>query len=754
MGAHHSSTTTPSTSAASLITDASYASIAAPVSTCANSCGGAAYLADAPPVPNGTTVGLAVLKLPRVGSTWLKAEMNLLPGARLEFEPLTDGKHRDAWCGADFTNEILRRMLVRPQECVNRKMIGDPCFWTKQSCDPSRIRPRQVRGGEGPLEISGFLLHPFYTPEASWPPLVLPPARARLVVLRRTNLIKRTISNILRVAEKAEENADLGSDGHGDDEESDGDGDGGADADGGRGGGGAPKLNRTVPPAEVAREVRRSLETFLALPQGLSLSSPSTFLLLYEDLQNSRVEALGRMLRWVGKPQLARQIAPRPPSTHWAKAPESLCDQLANCAAVRRALEGSQCFLAQLLSTSSDAWTLPATADGKPDGLRGGCARLPPLSADNCHRRRLPQLLPGSMGDKLQNGGQRHGCGAAQATTGKAATTVASTKARQTDEQHASPAATAEPLSCGGHDSTVGPDGLVGSTGDADDEKRGCHSFRRFTSRVSTSTPAQRAAAARAATRFVIFSRQRSASSTFVSALNLHPHVSCGFELFAPKNQFGDEVRKALGFGSHAEQLARLADFMEGWWSLCPSKACGFKVFTGQVHPLKNLPLLLGPVDGSAAATGPDAASPVRVILLERWNVSAEYASWMRAVSTGSWGTSPARQAAQQQGALRLPFHHANATATGAGSGGGKAAAHLYQQTEKQFKAEHDAWFKAVGDVVPKGSPTLHLFTEDLTAGADALAKTMARVFKFLSLPGVRGKLQLPARLVAPESSG
>ena len=36
-------------------------------------CGGPSFAADAPPVPVGTTVGLAVLKLPRVGSTWLEA---------------------------------------------------------------------------------------------------------------------------------------------------------------------------------------------------------------------------------------------------------------------------------------------------------------------------------------------------------------------------------------------------------------------------------------------------------------------------------------------------------------------------------------------------------------------------------------------------------------------------------------------------------------------------------------------------------
>ena len=35
-----------------------------------------------------TTAGLIVLKQPRTGSTWLKAELNALPGVFLRFEPL------------------------------------------------------------------------------------------------------------------------------------------------------------------------------------------------------------------------------------------------------------------------------------------------------------------------------------------------------------------------------------------------------------------------------------------------------------------------------------------------------------------------------------------------------------------------------------------------------------------------------------------------------------------------------------------
>ena len=71
--------------------------------------------------------------------------------------------------------------------------------------------------------------------------------------------------------------------------------------------------------------------------------------------------------------------------------------------------------------------------------------------------------------------------------------------------------------------------------------------------------------------RFIIFSRQRSASSTFVTALNMHPHVSCGYELLNPGGQGGwsTEHWRAAGFTSHADVMARLPNFMLSWWSRC-----------------------------------------------------------------------------------------------------------------------------------------------------------------------------------------
>ena len=109
--------------------------------------------------------------------------------------------------------------------------------------------------------------------------------------------------------------------------------------------------------------------------------------------QNNRTAVLSALLRWLGKPALARMLPPTVAATHWVKAPESLCSELANCAEIRAALAPSSCFTAQLLSTETTAWTLPALAGGEADSL-GSCTPLPPLDESSCYRRHASTLLP------------------------------------------------------------------------------------------------------------------------------------------------------------------------------------------------------------------------------------------------------------------------------------------------------------------------------------------------------------------------
>ncbi|KAL1514874.1 hypothetical protein AB1Y20_003956 [Prymnesium parvum] len=121
-------------------------------------------------------------------------------------------------------------------------------------------------------------------------------------------------------------------------------------------------------------------------------------------------------------------------------------------------------------------------------------------------------------------------------------------------------------------------------------EVRMVHPWRRM--RYNTSTARLRAEDSqemlhRAAgnVRFIIFSRQRSASTTFVGLLNLHPNITCRWESFS--NSFtAEKMRAYLGFSNRSEQHEHIPEFMSRFWNACPTRACGFKILHAQVrHP-------------------------------------------------------------------------------------------------------------------------------------------------------------------------
>lgn len=210
-------------------------------------------------------VGLAVLKQPRVGSTWVKKEINTLPDSHLEFEPLTDGAHR---CGPEFTNGVLGHLLREPLRCVNRKSRAKHCYWVKANCSVSTLLTLGGSANKSASQISGFLIHHNYVPSADWPLLLRAP-NVRLVILRRTNIIKRTVSNMLRVAEEEDEpptpsTPSLPS----------------------RAANGsvAPRM-KSVKPSELLRLARLSMLSLVRMPDGIAFGSDDHFLLLYEDLQ-------------------------------------------------------------------------------------------------------------------------------------------------------------------------------------------------------------------------------------------------------------------------------------------------------------------------------------------------------------------------------------------------------------------------------------------------------------------------------------
>lgn len=209
----------------------------------------------------------------------VKKELNSLPGVHLEFEPLTDGAHR---CPANFTNPVLAHMMREPLRCVNRKSRAKPCYWLKTDCSVTRLLALGGPANKSATHISGFLIHHIYVPSADWPSLIATP-RTRLIVLRRTNIVKRTVSNMLRVAE--------------DDDDDDETSKGGAGVGGTSSTSGA-KVSRStsssaerrperLEPSELMRQARLSLLSLMRMPNGIDFYSDEQYLLLYEDLQVS-----------------------------------------------------------------------------------------------------------------------------------------------------------------------------------------------------------------------------------------------------------------------------------------------------------------------------------------------------------------------------------------------------------------------------------------------------------------------------------
>tara|TARA_B110001452_G_scaffold261231_1_gene259779 strand:+ start:654 stop:1487 length:834 start_codon:yes stop_codon:yes gene_type:complete len=227
--------------------------------------------------------------------------------------------------------------------------------------------------------------------------------------------------------------------------------------------------------------------------------------------------------------------------------------------------------------------------------------------------------------------------------------------------------------------------------------------------------------------RFLLFSQPRSASSSFVNLLNAHPQVLCEAEVLSDSwDADGQAWKRDLGFRKKGDIMRRLPSFMASFWaSACgfrpigPSSravqrlrrrkrrpsACGFKVFQRHFRwmpPAANLSRLLrGAPPGS-----------VRVIVLERRNVSAEFGSWRRAMTSGNWGITPGAQRDAAAVGFRNPARAANTTFA-------------------QFARMHRAWFQKARELVPRPL-LLHLWAEDLTRDNVSLLDATARALAFL----------------------
>ncbi|KAL1504175.1 hypothetical protein AB1Y20_010584 [Prymnesium parvum] len=225
-------------------------------------------------------------------------------------------------------------------------------------------------------------------------------------------------------------------------------------------------------------------------------------------------------------------------------------------------------------------------------------------------------------------------------------------------------------------------------------------------------------------TRFLILSRQRSASTTLVSMLDKHPNVTCLMELLNPGGPImpflsprlvvaGEKyvdmtaLREALGVRTHPEAMTNLPAVMSRFWGWCPHATCGFKVFDDHVRQ----PARLSQLISHKLSRG---STPIKLVVLERRNVSAEYVSWQRAMSTGVWGRRPGDQ--RQRGTIPRPTLASSVSF-------------------EEFRAKHEAWFLSVHSLAAT-LPTLRLITEEMIKTEHSLARTQLRLFKFLGLTG------------------
>jgi hypothetical protein len=132
-----------------------------------------------------------------------------------------------------------------------------------------------------------------------------------------------------------------------------------------------------------------------------------------------------------------------------------------------------------------------------------------------------------------------------------------------------------------------------------------------------------------------------------------------------------------------------------------------------------------------------DHLSSLRIIVLERANITAEWHSVQRAMATGNWGTSPERQ--------RLVTSTSTVNDGHSPPSGSKRILSL-----EDFTVDHHSWFDQVARLHPR-LPQLHIFTESIIAGGAEFSSTMRKVFDFLQLPPLEGQLMLPPHVVAPD---
>ena len=166
------------------------------------------------------------------------------------------------------------------------------------------------------------------------------------------------------------------------------------------------------------------------------------------------------------------------------------------------------------------------------------------------------------------------------------------------------------------------------------------------------------------------------------------------------------------------------------------SSRLGVRVFTySQIRPAGALRQLFSGAQPSQSVS--DHLRSLRIIVLERANITAEWQSVKRAMATGNWGTSPERQ--------RLVTSASTVRNERAPLSGSKRTLSL-----EDFVLDHHSWFDQVARLHPR-LPRMHIYTESIIAGGAEFSSTMRKVFDFLQLTPLEGQLMLPPHVVAPD---
>ena len=288
---------------------------------------------------------VAVLKVPRTGSTWLAKELRAFPSVQLEFEPLTDNTVKYT-CSGRFFTQALSRALATRLRCVTREFRAKPCYWAWQKCNASQLQVRPYSSSSGPV-LAGFLINPTFAPGARWDVLLGQHApRARLVWLRRTNLVKMALSDIKRLEGAASRLAGFSAASSNAPTAARRLGGVALDAAAGttREGQQVSSQRGYVASETLLHKVNTSLKHQAAFPAAVSVERG--MLVLYEDLQAQRLtvlRALFTFLRLAEVPSVARELERQAAAersatatsqtTHWSKASEDLCEGLpaGNC---------------------------------------------------------------------------------------------------------------------------------------------------------------------------------------------------------------------------------------------------------------------------------------------------------------------------------------------------------------------------------------------------------------------------------------